>query len=273
MIPSPGFAPAPDLVAVQGDAGVELARRLPDTPYSAISIGGLRWKVDRAFTSGPPNDPSAVVVQHARWPEEPDVIAWDPAAAWALLRRIPGWSYVSVAPEQAAFFAERIESELGVPTTRFDDLHYVLERAPVPHADPAVRRLGSEDIPLLEAAPRDVQGAGYRTFRELVSEGAAAGGVVDGRLVSLATVSAQTDRYADIGIDTLEAYRRRGFAAAGAYLMATEARARGLTPVWSTGDYNRPSQRVAEKLGFRPYGRRTFIVVEALRARGGHRPA
>ena len=52
-----------------------------------------------------------------------------------------------------------------------------------------------------------------------------------------------------IGIETLEAYQRRGIAAAAAARFVRAARERGLVSCWECRANNTPSRRVAEKLG------------------------
>lgn len=53
-----------------------------------------------------------------------------------------------------------------------------------------------------------------------------------------------------IGIETVEAYSRRGFATLTASAFVAECAARGLTPHWDSWRRNTPSVRVAEKVGF-----------------------
>jgi predicted GNAT family acetyltransferase len=56
----------------------------------------------------------------------------------------------------------------------------------------------------------------------------------------------------DISIDTLERYRRQGYAARCVSYMVDEMRRRGKEPVWAAEDTNAPSMRLAAKLGFVP---------------------
>src|SRR2546428_793631 len=81
-------------------------------------------------------------------------------------------------------------------------------------------------------------------------EGVAAGAVVDRRLVAIAITSARTARHADVGVATLAPWRRRGLATAAASLVTRAVQAAGQTPVWSCGEDNLASLRVARKLGF-----------------------
>jgi predicted GNAT family acetyltransferase len=90
--------------------------------------------------------------------------------------------------------------------------------------------------------------------------------------VALALLSASHGRFTDIGTVPLAPWRRPGLSSAAVTLVAEEVVARGRVPVWSTGEHNVASQRVAEKVGFRPYGRGEYLVCDALRASGGYVP-
>jgi RimJ/RimL family protein N-acetyltransferase len=46
-------------------------------------------------------------------------------------------------------------------------------------------------------------------------------------------------------------------------MVARAVRAAGQTPVWSCGESNEASLRVAGKLGFVEVGRRTYVIPEA----------
>jgi predicted GNAT family acetyltransferase len=66
-------------------------------------------------------------------------------------------------------------------------------------------------------------------------------------------------------VATLPAYRRRGFATAAAALVATAIQAGGRIPVWSCGETNQASLRVATNLGFEPVLRRVYIILASRR--------
>ena len=94
----------------------------------------------------------------------------------------------------------------------------------------------------------------------MVTDGIAAGAIVDDNIVAIAHIYAETNLHADIGVSTLEAWRKKGFATAAASLVAQEIQARGKVPAWSCGEDNFASLRVAEKLGFTEVGRRTYVI-------------
>src|SRR5262245_6238660 len=77
----------------------------------------------------------------------------------------------------------------------------------------------------------------------------------DGLPVSFCYPVVQTETFWDISIDTLEAYRGRGFAARAVRAMIRHMRRAGKAPVWGALETNGPSLAVARKLGFVEVGR------------------
>jgi hypothetical protein len=77
--------------------------------------------------------------------------------------------------------------------------------------------------------------------------------------VAFCYAGSQTETLWDVSIDTLEAYRRRGFAAAAFLGLAARLAARGLSPVWGALDSNQASLRLAARLGFVPVDRLTVF--------------
>lgn len=125
-----------------------------------------------------------------------------------------------------------------------------------------VRRLTPSDTGLVEASPPNLHGAGFEGAGGLLAQGIATGAVIDGRLVAIAHTSALSEHYADIGVFTLPEFRGRGYSSAAAAIVAAEIQANGKTPVWSCGDHNAASLRVAAKLGFEEVSRRIYVVFE-----------
>jgi predicted GNAT family acetyltransferase len=93
----------------------------------------------------------------------------------------------------------------------------------------------------------------------LLEDGVVAGAVVDGELVAVGSTLAVSVLYADLAVVTLGAWRGRGLATACASLVAAAIRRSGRLPVWSTGEDNVTSLRVAQKSGFKAVGRRTYV--------------
>ena len=195
-------------------------------------------------------------------PGEPVGFGDDATALWDLLQSVDGWFCVEVMPACAAALGPLIAAQTGRRVRYYGDIYYALAIPAAPIRDDAVRLLTVADLSLLDAAPREIQGAGFGGTRALLEEGVVAGAIVDGALVAIAHTSALTPRHADIGVATLGGWRGRGFATAAAALVAERVQARGRTPVWSTGEDNVASQRVAQKLGFAEVGRRMYVIVE-----------
>ena len=117
-----------------------------------------------------------------------------------------------------------------------------------------------DDRALFDGVPDDLK-PGMRGDVEIVlREGFVAGAVADDRIVSVAHTNAITDRYADIGVFTHQDYRNRGYSTASASIVAAAIQGRGLTPVWSCGEDNLQSLRVAAKVGFTEVSRRTYVI-------------
>lgn len=73
--------------------------------------------------------------------------------------------------------------------------------------------------------------------------------VQDAQAVSTAITVRRTPRSIEVGVDTLEAYRGRGYAVATTSTWVNAALIEGLVPFYSTSLDNTASQRVAEKVG------------------------
>jgi GNAT superfamily N-acetyltransferase len=86
----------------------------------------------------------------------------------------------------------------------------------------------------------------------LAKDAPAVAALADGRPVSFCYAADETEGLWDISIDTLEPYRRQGYAARCVSYMVDEMRRRGKEPVWAAEESNLPSIRLAAKLGFVP---------------------
>ena len=155
-----------------------------------------------------------------------------------------------------------MERETGTKVRHYGDVYFTLTQPVKPFVAAPVRLMTLVDIPLLARAPGEVQASGFGNLETLLTEGFVAGAIEAGQIVAIAQTYARTTRYADIGVSTLPAYQRRGYATAAAALVAGKLQEIELTPVWSTGEDKQASRRVAEKLGFREVSRRVYIILE-----------
>jgi len=239
----------------------ELADVLGDTPETVIADHVLRRGVARAYVVGRlPRFAAAVVENFAFNADELIGFGDDPSVLWDVLRSLSGWSCVEVTAAVAPALGPLVAAATGSPVRSLDAIYHVLARPVVPFRHEAVRLLTPADTDLLERAPDGLRGAGYRSARELLTDGIAAAAVVDGGIAAIAHTSARSARHADIGVGTVAAWRGRGLATAAAALVAERIQGPGQIPVWSTGATNPASLRVARKLGFVEVARRTYVI-------------
>lgn len=247
-----------------------LAEALPDTPQTSMSTHRLRWNLARAAVIGPAERPEAAIVQAHALMTEPAGLGDDPALIWRLLREFDGWTNPHVAVPVGEPLAALIEAETGRAYRLEEEIYFQDRPADGDTStltDPAllavleVRRLGEEDIPLMEAATEAMGMTGWRfgNAAAQIAGGYAAGAIVDGQLAAVAFTASRSPRYGEVGIHTLPAYRGRGFAAAAAALVAADLHQAGLTVIWSTSTENTASRRIAAKLGLVEVSRRVYL--------------
>lgn len=237
-----------------------LADLLGDTPMTVISTSRLKQGMCDAYVAGSLPDVDAAIVFDAYCSDEPAGFGTDAEALWELLKKTDGWNCINVDNSCAASLGALIEADMGTPIRYYGDICHALLEPVHYYPNEAVRLLTSEDVKRLTEAPAEVQGNGYKTHEAMLTDGIAAGAVVDDNIVAIAHIYAETDLHADIGVSTVEQWRKKGFATAAASLVAQEIQAKGKVPAWSCGEDNAASLRVAEKLGFTEVGRRTYVI-------------
>ncbi|MHC4983226.1 MAG: GNAT family N-acetyltransferase [Planctomycetota bacterium] len=257
--------------AVKGACAGDLADALGDSPETLLAVHALRQGCCRAMVCGALPAFRAALVEVDFLPSEPLGFGPDVEALWELLHRLGDWGCINVPAEAARpmgrLFAQRMSTEVEY----VDDVYHVLD-VPVAHfRHKDVRLLSIEDLPLLEAAPPEVRGAGFGTTAELLRRGIVACAVVPEGVVSIALMSGRTEHYADIGAHTLEPYRRRGYARAAASLVIERVQDAGLTPVWSAGRRNVASMALAASLGFAECSHRVFVIPQKPRQEEGRK--
>ena len=227
---------------------------------TVISASRLQQGMCDAYVVGTLPDVTAALVFDAYCPDEPCGFGTDAEALWQLLKATDDWSCINVDTSCAASLGTLIEADRDTSIRYYGDVCHALLEPVHCYPNESVHLLSLEDINRLAKAPAEVQGNGYETHAAMVTEGIAAGAVVDGNIVAIAHTYAETNLHADIGVSTLEAWRERGFSTAAASLVVQEIQARGKVPAWSCGEDNFASLRVAEKLGFTEVGRRTYVI-------------
>ncbi len=237
-----------------------LADVLGDTPMSVIPTSRLKRGVCDAYIAGTLPDITAALIFDPFCPDEPCGFGTDADALWQLLKATDGWSCINVDAACAEPLGKLIEADKGTPIRYYGDVCHALLEPVHRYKNEVVRLLTPEDVTRLAKAPAEVQGNGYKTHEAMLTDGIAAGAVVDNNIVAIAHTYAETDLHADIGVSTIEAWREKGFSTAAASLVAQEIQARGRVPAWSCGEDNIASLRVAQKLGFTEVGRRTYVI-------------
>ena len=237
-----------------------LAEVIGDTPMTVISASRLQHGMCDAYIAGSLPDVDAAIVFDAYCSDEPVGFGTDAEALWQLLKATDGWGCINVDNSCAASLGALIEADRGTSIRYYGDVCHALLEPVQCYPNETVRLLTLADVERLAEAPAEIQGNGYKTHAAMVTDGIAAGAVVDGDIVAIAHTYAETDLHADIGVSTLEAWREKGFSTAAASLVAQEIQARGKVPAWSCGEDNFASLRVAEKLGFTEIGRRTYVI-------------
>lgn len=237
-----------------------VADAMDDSPFTVISTYLLRHKLCRAYIAGAMPHFDALLIHHKDDPREPTSFGDDADAIGQLLQRVEGWSCIETSQALAPALGRLIERALGVAMRYLDDLHHTLTQPAPAMTHPRVRLLGLDDIPaiLLAHPNEDIAQLEWR-----LRHGAMAGAIVNDQLVAIAQTYALSTRYCDIGVHTHESHRRQGYSTASTALVAREVQRRGLTPVWSTGEHNLASRRVAAKLGFREVGRMTYVIPQS----------
>ena len=237
-----------------------LASHLGDTPMTLISTSRLKQGGCDAYIADSLSKIKAALVFDPFCPEEPCGFGPDTDMLWQLLKSTQGWECVNVDIACAEPLAKRIQAETETAIRYYGDVYHALLTPVRCYSNAVVRVLTPADAECLAQAPAEVRGSGYQTPEAMVTEGIAAGTFVAGNLVAIAHTYAETDLHADIGVSTIAQWRGKGFATAAASCVAQAIQVKGKVPVWSCGEDNQASLRVAEKLGFTEVGRRVYLI-------------
>jgi len=237
-----------------------LADALGDSPETVISLHLLEHGLCDAYVAGDPASFGGLIIQSHRNPGEPTGFSSDAHTLWEPLRTIRGWWCVNVSVACASRLGAIIEKETGRAVRYYGDVYHTLTRPVVACHHEVVRLLGLADLEMLGSAATEVRGGSWESTEHMLGEGIVAGAVAEGRLVAIAYTSARSRKHADVAVNTLQGWRGLGLATAAASLVAGEVQEQGQMPVWSCGEDNHASLRVAHKLGFLEVLRRTYVI-------------
>ncbi|RKU31689.1 hypothetical protein C6497_01335 [Candidatus Poribacteria bacterium] len=237
-----------------------LADCLEDKPITVIPLSRLKTGMCSVYTSGVLPSFSAVVIFDRYCPDELMGFGHDVNAMWNLLKSKQGWSCICVETEHAESLGNLIKKTTNFSVRYYGDIYHTLEQPVRYIRNESVRKLTLQDIKIIKRAPKEIQGNGYLTIKSMLTDGIVAGAIVDNHLVSIAHTYAETNRYTDIGVYTIYQFRTKGFAIAAASLVSKEIQANGKIPVWSCGEDNYASLKVAQKIGFTEVDRRIYVI-------------
>ena len=237
-----------------------LAQVLGDSPETAIPIHRFMRAACSAYVVSEPTRFEAAVVLMNDDKGEIQGFGENPETLWVILEPLESWQAVEVSATVAPKLGALIRTSTGSRVAYYDAVYHTLTRPVATHSHPDVRLLTVEDRALFDGVPDDLK-PGMRGDVEIVlREGFVAGAVADNRIVSVAHTNAITARYADIGVFTHRDYRNRGYSTASTVIVAQAIQEGGRMPVWSCGEDNLASLRVAAKVGFIEVSRRTYVI-------------
>lgn len=240
-----------------------LADSLEDKPITVIPTSRLRTGLCTVYTSGVLPDFTAAIIFDRFCPDEPMGFGPDVYAMWNLLKSKQGWSCICVETVHAELLGYLIRESTNSSVRYYGDIYHTLEKPVRCIQNESVRRMTLQDIRTINRAPKELQGNGYLTIKSMLTDGIVAGAIVNDQLVSIAHTYAETDLHADVGVFTIEQYRGNGFATAAASLVIRDLQVKGKVPVWSCGEDNYTSLKVAEKIGFTEVDRRTYVIPDS----------
>jgi hypothetical protein len=241
-----------------------LAHALGDDPQTVIAVHLLERALCNAYVVGPPAHFRAALIQAVHDVEEPLAFGANAGGVWTLLSQATGWTCVSVPEEIADDVGEAMKAATRRSIRFYGDLLYTMTTPVHLRHDDRVRYLTPNDLAMWDCSPSELHVNGFGSLEALLTDGVAAGAVVDGHLVAIAATTAPHRAPRGYRGQHPRSLSRPGLCDGRSVSVVDSVQRAGAVPVWSTGEANVPSQRVAEKLGFTPADRRTYLIPQSL---------
>ena len=232
----------------------------PDSPENVYVHSFLKRKLCEAYISGDISNPQAIIIRSKFDPSE--LFGYgNPQPLVDLLQTLSDWSCVLVNNDISAPLGSLFASK-GINIKYYKDIYYVIQTPVQAVQIDNVRLLSISDANTVLSAAKELQGAGFASPQEMLTDGVVAGAIVDDQLVAIAHTSAISAKFADVGVYTTEGHRGKGYSTAAATLVIEKLQAKNLIPVWSTGEDNFASQKVTQKIGFTQISTKTYLILK-----------
>ncbi len=166
----------------------------------------------------------------------------------ALAAAEPVQDDLSAEPRNMAAFTETLRADQEVFARFFGPAYHFPDTLPMPAAH--ITQITPANLYLLRLMNWDLEALAHQLERWVPMVAV----VEDDAAVSLCFSARLTERAAEAGVETLDAYRGRGLASTVVATWARAIRATGRVPLYSTSWDNSASQAVARKLGLIQYG-------------------
>ena len=112
----------------------------------------------------------------------------------------------------------------------------------------SIKKIDCSLLPYIEG--RIVPAFSWKDSEQFLQNGFGYAAIEDGKIVSTAFSAAVSTGETDIGVETKEAYRSRGYARMLVSVMCRDILALGKKPVWAHAEQNTASMRTAVSCGF-----------------------
>jgi RimJ/RimL family protein N-acetyltransferase len=224
---------------------------LPDAPENVISLHVLHTGRCRVW-----GERDCVLIESDFALGEPHLIGSVTDSIVALLQERPEWTAANVASKIAGPVADALEG-LGMALHQTPDIYLAT-------ATPPTLRVG-HPARLLRAADAELVAEAMDKFAALDpalgQPGLIAAGSFDGdKLVSMAAITARTERFANVSAVTLQDWRGQGYATAAAAVLTAAVAGTRRQALWSCAESNTASLAIANALGYREIARRVYLV-------------